>query len=238
MRVVVLQPMYLPWIGYFGLIDIADVFVFYDDVQFVRQSWQNRNRIKWCTGKPIWLTVPVHRVYGQKINEVKIDDGSPWRNRHWECIGQAYSKATFFQQYRPVLEPLYSRRWDHLADLNMSLITEVASTLGLNSAKFETSSEFSVNGSGTERLIDLLKHLGADEYVSGPSASEYLDVDKFREAGIALYWYRLEHPVYPQLWGDFVPHLSAIDLIFNVGAESMHVIRDAARNAIQRDPRT
>jgi len=238
MRAVVLQPMYLPWIGYFGLVDIADVFVFYDDVQFVRQTWQNRNRIKTRNGKPTWLTVPVRRAYGQKINEVMIDSSTGWESNHWERIRESYSKAPFFRQYRQVLESQYSKKWDHLADLNISLTKELASALDLNLDKFEISSKRCISGEATQRLINLLRSLDANEYVSGPAAAAYIDVGKFREAGFALYWYRPEHPVYPQLWGDFVPYLSVIDLVFNVGRRSSEVIRNAARNALQRDPRT
>lgn len=238
MRVVVLQPMYLPWVGYFGLIDMADVFVFYDDVQFVRQSWQNRNRIKWMTGEPIWLTVPVQRQYGQMISEVRVDNTTPWRNRHWECITQAYSKAPFFRQYAPVLKSLYSKEWERLADLDISLVMQIASALELDHSKFQTSSKCHSSGHGTERLINLLKHLGADEYISGPSAAAYVDLSKFREAGIALYWHKPEHPIYQQLWGDFVPSLSVVDLIFNAGSKTMQLIREAEMNALQRDPGT
>jgi hypothetical protein len=234
MRAVVLQPMYLPWMGYFGLVDIADVFIFYDDVQFVRQSWQNRNRIKWSDGTVLWLTVPVQRQFGQTIAEVVIDNSSRWRNRHWECIKQAYSKAPFFGQYSPVLESLFSKDWDRLVDLNMNLIMEVSSTLALSRDKFKRSSDYTTSGSGTEKLINLLRLIRADEYVSGPSASSYIDIDKFRKAKIALYWYQPEYPVYPQLWGGFVPYLSAIDLIFNAGSRSMQLIRDAGRNAVHK----
>ena len=137
MKVVVLQPMYLPWLGYFGLIDIADTFVFYDDVQFVRQTWQNRNRIKWRNGGTLWLTVPVQRAFRQTIAEVIIDNTLQWRNKHLECIKQAYANAPFFQQYAPILESLFSRHWDRLADLDTALIKEITAILGLNQNKFK-----------------------------------------------------------------------------------------------------
>ena len=239
MRAVVLQPMYLPWMGYFGLVDIADVFVFYDDVQFVRRSWQNRNRIKWQDGSALWLTVPVHHhQYGQMITQVTIDNRTKWSNKHLERIKQAYSAAPYFGRYSSMLESIFVKNWEHLADFDIRLIVEIASLLGLGHNKFKKSSEYPSSGSATDKLVNLLKLIGADEYVSGPAATSYLEVEKLRQAGISLYWFRPEHPTYSQLWGDFVSYLSVIDLIFNLGPESMQLIRDASHSALQKDPKS
>jgi len=122
-----------------------------------------------------------------------------------------------------------------VADLDISLIVEIASLLGLSRNKFKRSSEYPPSGSATDKLVNLLQLIGADEYVSGPSASSYLEVQKLKEAGISLYWFKPEHPTYSQLWGNFVPYLSMIDLIFNVGPESTQLMRDASHSALQKD---
>jgi len=237
MRAVILQPIYLPWMGYFGLIDIADVFVFYDDVQFVYRSWQRRNRIK-MPNKVIWLSVPVIKKFGQKINEVKINNDLNWRYKHWTSIKTAYSKALFFKDYAPIFEEVYKTEWEYLIDLNITLIKKITKILGLDDTKFILSSKLNVSGKKTERLIAVLNKIGADTYISGPLAKSYIEVNKFKEAGVALYWYEFNHPIYHQLYGNFVPYLSVIDLIFNVGEKSLKVIREGEKNALKRDPET
>ncbi|HIP90469.1 MAG TPA: hypothetical protein EYH22_02865 [Candidatus Nanopusillus sp.] len=238
MRVVILQPMYLPWIGYFGLIDIADVFVFYDDVQFVGSSWQQRNRIKISNGSWIWLTVPVIKKFGQKINEVKINNNKNWAKKHWKSIFYAYTRAPYFKDYANVFEKFYKRRWEYIVDLNVTIIKEICKLLGLDSTKFIFSSQLNVEGKKTDRLINILNKIGADEYISGPGAKAYIEPEKFKKAGIKLYWFEFNHPVYPQLYGEFIPYLSIIDLLFNMGDRSLEVIREGEKNALKRDPRT
>ncbi|AXI24945.1 hypothetical protein CFE53_01755 [Methanofervidicoccus sp. A16] len=238
MRVVILQPMYLPWIGYFGLIDIADVFVFYDDVQFVGSSWQQRNRIKISNGNWIWLTVPVMKKFGQKINEVKINNNKNWAKKHWKSIFYAYTRAPYFKDYSDVFEKFYKRRWEYIVDLNVTIIKEICKLLGLDSTKFIFSSQLNVEGKKTDRLINILNKIGADEYISGPGAKAYIEPEKFKKAGIKLYWFEFNHPVYPQLYGEFIPYLSIIDLLFNMGDRSLEVIREGEKNALKRDPRT
>ncbi len=233
MRVVVLQPTYLPWIGYLGMIDLADIFVFYDDVQFSVQSWQQRNKIKTAQGWA-WLTVPIEREFGSKINETRINNRTNWSKKHWKSIRQSYSKAPHFNKYAPLFEELYQKTWEYLADLNIALIKEISRITGLET-KFMRSSELKVEGTKTERLINLLKKIGDDEYISNPGSRDYLEVNRFRENNIKLYWYEYEHPVYPQIRGEFIPYLSVIDLLFNVGDEAVRYIREGARNALKLD---
>jgi len=238
MRAVILQPTYLPWIGYFGLIDLADVFVFYDDVQFVERSWQRRNKIKMPNGNWIWLSVPAIQKFGQKINEVKINNNTNWAEKHWKSIKYAYSKAPFFKDYAPIFEELYKKEWTYLSDLNITLIEKIVELLGLNATKFIPSSELKVEGEKTARLISILNKTGADEYISGPAAKVYVEANKFKMEGITLYWYEFNHPIYPQLYGDFIPFMSVIDLLFNIGENAMSYIREGSKNALILDKKT
>ena len=234
MKAVVLQASYLPWIGYFGLMDIADTFVFYTDVQFVKQSWQQRNKIKTNTRNGwIWLIVPVIQSFGQKINEVEINNNQNWPKKHWKSISYNYNKAQFFKDYTSIFGEVYEKEWTCLADLNITLIKRITKILGLDT-KFMFSSELNAEGTKTERLVNILKEIGADEYISGPAAKSYIEIEKLKNEGIALYWYEFNHPTYPQMYGDFIPYLSVIDLLFNVGAGSLDVIREGSENALKR----
>jgi len=232
MKAVILQPTYLPWIGYFGMVDTADIFVFYDDVQFVNRSWQRRNKIKTPNGY-IWLSVPVVQKFGQKINEVEIVTKLSWCDKHWKSIRHLYSKAPFFGEYMEIFKDFYGKEWKYLVDLNLTIIKRISEILRLNT-KFMLSSGLNVNGAKTDRLINILKEIGANEYISGPGTKSYIENEKFEENGITLYWYEFDHPTYPQLYGDFVPYLSVIDLLFNVGNKSLDVIRKGGEKAAKR----
>lgn len=233
MRTVILQPMYLPWIGYFGLIDLADTFVFYDDVQFVERSWQRRNKIK-MPNNWSWLSVPIIKRFGQKINEVRINNTLDWRSNHWKSIKHAYNRAKFFDDYADQFEEVYRKEWQYLADLNIYLIKMISSIMDLNS-KFILSSQLDAKGSKTDRLINILKNIDADEYISGLAAKAYIDSSRFKEVGINLYWYEFKHPLYQQLYGEFVPYLSIIDLLFNTGNDAIKYIREGIKDALVID---
>ncbi len=233
MRAVILQPTYLPWMGYFGMMDVADIFVFYDDVQFSVQSWQQRNKISTSQGW-MWLTVPIIRQFGSRINDTRISNSTNWNKKHWESIRQNYSKAPFFEKYAPIFREVYENEWEGLASLNITLIKKIAEILGLKT-KFIVSSELNVEGVKTERLLNMLKKVGAGEYISGPGAKDYIEVDGFKENNIKLYWYEYQHPVYPQKRGEFIPYLSVIDLLFNTGDEAIRYIREGSQNALKLD---
>lgn len=231
MRAVILQPMYLPWAGYFGLVEQADVFVFYDDVQFTRRSWQRRNKIKVANGEETWLTVPVEKDFGQEIRAVSVkDDG--WRSDHWKSIHHSYANAPFFDQYGEELSELYDRQWESLLDLDTEIIDWLVETLGIDRPEFEYSSNLNAPGSKTERLINVLETVGADEYVSGPAAKDYLNPELFREHGIDLYWHEFDHPEYEQVHGDFISHLSCVDMLFHCGEDTRELIREAEQDAL------
>ena len=230
--IAVMQPTYLPWIGYFGMIDMADVFIFYDDVQFVKQSWQQRNRIKTQDGG-IWLVVPVFQNFGQKINQVKINNNQNWLKKHWKSIQYNYSKAPFFNEYMAIFEEIYEKEWEYLADLNMALIKKISEFLGLDTVFMLSSELKDVEGTKTDRLINILKLIGADEYLTGPGTKAYIEPEKFKGNDITLYWYEFNHPTYKQLYGDFVSHLSVIDLLYNMGDESIKLIREGEEDAVK-----
>jgi hypothetical protein len=229
MLAVIVQPLYLPWIGYFDLIDRSDVFVFLDDVQFKGRSWQQRNRIKTHSGDA-WLTVPVINKYLQKINEVHIDNSQNWMRKHWESIKHAYSKAAHFNDFSGFYETIYGQKNDSLMDLNVGVIKHVSEQLGIGN-KFILSSELGVEEYKTDRLINICKKVEATRYLSGPAARSYLQEDKFRENGIEVVWHEYEHPIYRQLNGEFIPYMSVIDLLLNEGDTSLNIIRSGRRNA-------
>ena len=232
MRVAISQPTYLPWMGYFGLMDAVDLFVFYDDTQFVKQSWQQRNRIKTSKGE-LWLTVPVVRQFGQEIKDVKIDNSTNWSKKHIRSIMYNYEKSPYYEEFYPIMEDLYNQKWQTLLELNLSIIKTLMDFTGINTETM-LSSELNTTGTKTDRLVEMLDKIGATEYVSGPAARSYLDKEKLEENGFSLYWYEFEHPVYPQLYGEFIPYLSAIDLIFNTGEGAAEIIRRGGKNAIKR----
>lgn len=236
MKAVVLQPTYLPWMGYFGMIDVADVFVFYDDVQFSVQSWQQRNKIKSPNGEWMWLSVPVIRNFGQNINEVQINNASNWRKKHWNSIYQSYAKAPYFKAYKEKIESIYQKEWKYLSELNISIIKKLSELLGIRIPEFIKSSEIEgITGERTDRLLLVLKKIGADEYISGPGAKDYIEVSKFKQKDIKLYWYEYQHPVYPQIRGEFIPYLSSLDLLFNAGSEAIRYVREGSKDALKLD---
>lgn len=226
--IVILQPGYLPWLGFFDQLRRSDVFVYYDDVQYDKHGWRNRNRIKTQSG-PLWLTVPVrHSGLGlPRIVDVEIDGRAPWARKHIASIRQAYAGAAFLRRYLPELEELLQRPWQRLLDLDLAVAAAMARWLGL-SRRIERSSELGIGGERSERLVAICRRFGAAKYVSGDAARDYLDIGLFEQHGIQVEWQRFTHPVYRQLHGDFVPYLSALDLILNYGDESPAVLDGGA----------
>ena len=218
--VVVLQPGYLPWLGFFDQLRRADVFVYYDDVQYDKHGWRNRNRIKTQSG-PLWLTVPVrHSGQGrQRILDVEIDSRTPWARKHVASVRQAYARAPFVGRYLPALEELLERSWERLVDLDMACTALMAEWFGLY-RPIERSSALGVGGERGERLVNICRHLGASRYVSGDAAGDYLDLSLFDRHRLRVEWQRYAHPVYPQLHGEFESHLSALDLLLNCGDDA------------------
>jgi hypothetical protein len=220
----VLQPGYLPWLGYFDQMRRSDVFVLYDDVQYDKHGWRNRNRIKTPSG-PLWLTVPARHsgLDRPSINEIEIDGHTPWARKHVASLRQYYSRAPFMAQYMPELEAVLGRPWRRLVDLNEAVMALLAGWLGITTPVVR-SSLLGIGGDKSARLLGICRHVGATRYLSGDAAREYLDESAFRAAGIAVEWQQYSHPVYAQQHGPFISHLSVIDLILNCGPQSAAVL--------------
>jgi hypothetical protein len=220
----ILQPGYLPWLGFFEQMARVDLFVIYDDVQYEKGAWRNRNRIKTAQGVQ-WLTVPV-RLSGEGfplIREVGIDSRTSWRTKHVRTLCQNYAKARYFPDHGPDLCALLEQDWDLLLDLNMVLIRWLAERLGI-STELVLSSDLGIPGTGAERLIKIIRHLGCEVFYEGAAGRNYIRPETFREQGIDVVFQDYVHPVYPQLYGDFISHLSVVDLLFNRGPESLSII--------------
>ena len=224
MKAVILQPSYIPWRGYFHQIHKADVFIFYDDVQFDKHGWRNRNRVKTHQGTQ-WLTIPVHGrgapVQHTPINQVLIDDRQPWNRKHWMTLEQSYSKAPYFKSYAGWLEAIYQDPPSLLADFTISLTVEISRQIGIQHTRFLRSSSLEALGTKTERLLHILTQLGADHYISGPSARSYLDENAFATAGITLEYMEYNYPVYEQLYPPYDPQVSILDLMFMTGPDAL-----------------
>jgi hypothetical protein len=221
---VVLQPGYLPWLGYFDLMNKADIFVHYDDVQFDKHSWRNRNRVKGPKGA-VWLSVPVLHSgrFRQSLLEVEIDDRQDWRRKHLSTVAQSYAHAPFVQTILPRLRGILQRPWPRLVDLDLAIIDWLAEELGIATA-CRRSSALDIGGQRNERLINLCRHFGATRYLSGNAAQDYIDLELFRAAGIEVIWHDYLHPTYVQQHEGFLPYLSVLDLILNVGKDSLAVL--------------
>ena len=223
MRVGIHQLHYLPWLRYFDKIRQSDVFVVLDDIQFNKNGWQNRNRVKSSAGATL-LTVPVSMRVRQRLDEVCIHNDTPWRRKHWVTIEQSYARAPHFAEYAPFLRDTYSREWERLNDINRHMLGFFLDALGIETPVVY-SSQLGVEGTATERLVNLIKAVGGDTYLSGAYALEtYLDARRLEQEGIALELQDWRAPVYPQLHGDFVADLSILDLLMNCGADSMGVL--------------
>jgi len=220
MNVVILQPSYIPWRGYFDQIRRADLFIFYDDVQYDKHGWRNRNQIKTAQGKQ-WLTIPVHTkgvTDGIPIKDVRIDWSKPWAKNHLKALTFAYAKAPHFASYAPWLDSVFERRDEFLADFTIWLTIEIARKIGNSHTRYLRSSEIpGIDGQKTDRLIQILQHVGAQHYISGPSAKDYIEDDKFVDANISLEYMQYNYPEYPQLYPPFDQYVTTLDLMFMVG---------------------
>lgn len=217
------QPHYLAWLRYFEKIARCDVFIVLDTVQFAKNGWQNRNKVKTQAGATL-LTAPVQASLDDTLDRVRIETGSKWRRKHWETIGQAYRKAPHFDAYAGMLEETYGREWELLNDLNGHLLERFVEALGI-STPIEYASRLGVPGTATERLVQLVRAVGGDRYYSGAFAlDQYLDADLFEAAGIGLELQDWQAPVYPQLHGPFIADLSIVDLLMNCGPDSLGIL--------------
>ena len=217
-KVATVQSNYIPWKGYFDLINLVDEFVLFDDMQYTKRDWRNRNKIKTPKGL-MWLTIPVQvkGKYSQKIRETVISDAG-WNGRHWKSVIHNYSRAEYFRVYRELFEDLYLGSNERfLSQINYRFLSAVCEILGIKT-KLSWSMDYRLLEGKTERLVDLCKQAGATEYLSGPTAKGYIEEELFRNEGITLrYMDYSGYPEYSQLFPPFEHHVSIIDLIFNEG---------------------
>jgi len=225
----ILQPGYLPWLGFFEQLSRCDIFVIYDDVQFEKGSWRNRNRIKTSSG-PLWLTVPVRQKGASFsiIKDVKINSQVKWQKKHVKSISQNYSKAPYYDWIAEDLFTIIDRPWKFLIDLNVELIKMLADRLGLFTPML-LASELKISGSGVQRLIDIIKSLGGERFYEGSSGRNYIKESFVNESGIQVLYQDYDHPLYPQLNGEFISHLSILDLLFNTGPDSYDILISTRR---------
>jgi hypothetical protein len=234
--VAIVQSNYIPWRGYFDLMNQVDAFVLLDDVQYTRRDWRNRNRIKTADGLR-WLSIPVQTKgsYDQRIDQTRIADPG-WRRSHWSAIEQAYRRAPYFDEIAAVLAPLYDALdAELLSEVNLAFLECVRAQLGIDTP-MSRSSEYRTAGERNRRLLDICHATGASEYVSGPLARDYLDVELFAREGVAVRWFDYSgYRPYAQLHGDFEPSVSIVDLLFCEGNASRDFLRSSARPPTDED---
>lgn len=214
---------YLPWLRYMEKIARCDAFIVLDNIQFNKNGWQNRNRIKSSQGAQL-MTVPVFAKDRQRLDEVKVDSSRNWQQKHWRSIEQAYAKAPFYEMYSPFLKETYAREWDTLNAVNRYMLDGYIEHLGIDT-KIHYASDLDVPGEATERLMNLIKAVGGDAYYSGAFALDaYLDRNAVEAAGIGMVLQEWQSPEYPQLHGAYEPDLSIVDLLMNCGPRSLEVL--------------
>lgn len=225
-KIAILQSNYIPWKGYFDLIAAVDEFILYDDMQYTRRDWRNRNQIKTPQGVQ-WLTIPVQvkNKYHQKIRETEIND-TKWNSQHLKSLTQNYKRSPHFDEIMAWLEPLYIReQYTHISQLNRQFIQAVCNYLDIKTI-ISNSWDYTLVEGKTERLVDLCYQAGGKEYISGPAAKHYIEEEIFEEKGIKVTWFDYAgYPEYPQQWGEFCHGVTILDLLFNCGNESIKFMK-------------
>jgi len=219
------QPLYIPWLGFFHKVSMSDIFCLWDDVQFSPTDYMHRNRIKHPNGA-IWMTIPIHtQGHREKvINEMYIDNSQKWRHIHWSSLVVAYGKkAPYFESYSNFFEGVYKKNWDKLSELDEYILKYLFKELGITT-KFIKASDCSFNGKKSERVLDMCNKLYADMYIFGELGKDYADRELFSKNGIQILFQKYKHPEYPQLYGNFISHLSVLDLLFCFGEKSYDII--------------
>ena len=227
-KIAILQSNYIPWKGYFDIINSVDEFIIYDEVQYTKNDWRNRNKVKTSAGIK-WLTIPVFHTIDQSISETRTTNNL-WRKKHWATITQNYKKAEYFGRYKDVFEELYLGDDTLLSKINFRFILAVNKLLGINT-KLSSSASYPSRGGKTERLVQICSQAGAAEYVSGPSARDYIDKEAFAKENISLTWFDYAgYTRYPQLYPPFEHTVSIIDLIFNAGPDAHKYMKSFGEN--------
>ncbi|WP_324730747.1 WbqC family protein [Pseudomonas paeninsulae] len=222
-KVAIVQSNYIPWKGYFDMIAAVDEFILYDDMQFTKNDWRNRNQIKTPQGTQ-WLTVPVGKDISRRIRDVALD--SRWQVKHWKSLESNYRRAPHFDEIAVWLEPLYmAQSYANLSQMNRQFIEVVCSYLGIKTV-ISNSWDYTLVDGKIERLVDLCRQAGGTEYISGPAAKDYIEERVFTDMGIKLSWFDYSgYSEYPQLWGEFTHGVTILDLLFNCGMSSPNYMR-------------
>jgi hypothetical protein len=223
-KVAILQSNYIPWKGYFDMIAAVDEFILYDDMQFTKNDWRNRNKIKTPKGLE-WISIPVGQDINRRIRDVTLPKGS-WQKKHWKMLAANYSRARYFDELAQVLRPIYlEQEYTHLSLFNRVLIEAICGYLGIKT-KISCSSDYELAEGKTERLVDLCLQANANEYISGPAAKDYVVENMFTDRDIKVTWFDYAaYKEYPQLWGDFIHEVSILDLLFNCGKDASQYMR-------------
>lgn len=227
-KIAIVQSNYVPWKGYFDMIAAVDEFIFYDDVQFTKNDWRNRNKIKTPKGAE-WISIPVGQDIGRRVRDVVLSNNR-WQIKHWKTLESNYHRASYFSEVAAIIEPLYRhQKYSHLSMLNREFIEVVCRFLGITT-KISNSWDYNLVGGRTERIVDLCVQAGAGEYISGPAAKDYIDVRSFSERDVHITWFDYSgYPKYPQLWGEFIHGVTILDLLFNCGKNSTQYMKYVRR---------
>lgn len=231
MRVSINQPAYLPWLGYFDKIQRADVHVILDNVQFEKNSYINRNKVK-CKEGEMWITVPVKtsgKFGNLEIRKLEISQGRNWQRKHWNAIECNYSKCRYFETYAEEYAELYRQEWTSFMPLTLSLLEKHLKHLDI-ATKIVRSSDLKATGKKSDLILNICKELDATEYISGKFGKDYLRTDDFAENKIEISYQNYIHPKYEQRWKGFMSNLAVIDLLFNEGTKSREIIRRGAED--------
>lgn len=219
-KVAITQSNYIPWKGFFDSINLVDVFVLYDDMQYTKRDWRNRNKIKSDNGTK-WLSVPVEvkGKYFQKISETKISDPS-WANQHWMTLKHTYGKLPGFSLYKDIFEELYAKQYSTISEVNFEFIVAICKILNINT-EIRWSSEFDLGEGKTERLVSVCEQLNATDYYTGSAAKAYMDENMFKEKNINVHYYDYSgYPEYEQRFPPFEHGVTILDLLFSVGEKA------------------
>ena len=238
LKVFTRQPAYLPGLVFFDQLLQVDKYIIYDNVQYERRHWGNRNKIRTYQGEQ-WLTVPViqKNKRSQTYAETLIDNNTHWAKDHWKAIYLNYAKAPFFKDYAPFFEDLYSQPFAHLLDLDLKIIEFIKQQLDIKTPLILASSLKTKKNdeNKTDRLAQMVKELGGNMYITSKGTKNYIDAKCMESYGIELLWHEFSHPIYQQFHGEFIPYMSAIDLLFNYGGRSIDIIRENTKDPLKFD---
>lgn len=234
-KIAILQSNYIPWKGVFDMMNKVDTFVFFEDVDFTKRDWRTRNKIKTPNGE-IWLTVPVKKCpRGTKIYEVEISQENDWQEKHYQTISQYYKKSKYYKEYEWLLKKIYlEKKWTNLSAFNIYVNKLIAKELGIN-IEFINSKDLNTLGTKDDKLIEIIKKLKGNYYLSGPAAKDYIVNKKFQKENIKLAYIKYEYPEYEQLYGEFDHYVSILDVLFNCGKETKKYVFTGKIEEVKED---